>query len=64
MVIYSMYSYSKRLRGFTCYPDGSRGGQPLTRVRLEDALKKEGVAYKESEHECVEFADYKEKNVV
>ena len=28
----TLASYAHRLRGFTCYPDGSRGGQPLTSV--------------------------------
>ena len=45
--------YAKRLRGFTAYPDGCRGGQPLTRVSLEEALSQEGVEYEEKEHECV-----------
>lgn len=49
----TLLKYSKRLRGFTCYPDGARGGQPLTRVSLEEALEKEGVVYEEKEHECV-----------
>lgn len=31
--------YAPRLRGFTCYPDGSRGGQPLTSVPYKEALK-------------------------
>lgn len=48
-----LLKYAKRLRGFTCYPDGARGGQPLTRVDLDEALKQEGVEYEEKEHECV-----------
>ncbi len=48
-----LLKYAKRLRGFTCYPDGSRSGQPLTRVSLEEALKSEGVVFEESETECV-----------
>jgi ribonucleoside-diphosphate reductase alpha chain len=39
--------YAPRLRGFTCYPDGSRGGQPLTVVPYEDAVGKKGVVYEE-----------------
>lgn len=39
--------YAPRLRGFTCYPDGARGGQPLTMVPYKDALGQEGVEYKE-----------------
>jgi ribonucleoside-diphosphate reductase alpha chain len=34
--------YAVRLRGFTCYPDGSRGGQPLTIVDYKEALTQEG----------------------
>ncbi len=39
--------YATRLRGFTCYPDGSRGGQPITEVEYEEALKHKGVVYEE-----------------
>jgi len=39
--------YAPRLRGFTCYPDGSRGGQPLTSVPYEEALKHKDVVYEE-----------------
>lgn len=31
------------LRGITCYPDGSRDGQPLTPVPYEEAIKHVGV---------------------
>lgn len=48
-----LLSYSKRLRGFTCYPDGCRGGQPLTRVTLEEALSKEGQVFEETETSCL-----------
>ncbi len=48
-----LLKYAKRLRGFTCYPDGCRGGQPLTRVDIEEALKNEGMVFEEREHECV-----------
>jgi ribonucleoside-diphosphate reductase alpha chain len=48
-----LLKYAKRLRGFTCYPDGSRGGQPLTQVDLEEALKNEGVVFEEVEDRCV-----------
>lgn len=49
----TLLKYAKRLRGFTCYPDGSRGGQPLTRVNLDVALKNEGVVFEEVQNECV-----------
>lgn len=39
--------YAPRLRGFTCYPDGGRGGQPITSVPYEDAVGKKGVIYEE-----------------
>lgn len=48
-----LLKYAKRLRGFTCYPDAARGGQPLTRVLLDDALKQEGVVFEENERECL-----------
>lgn len=48
----TLLKYAKRLRGFTIYPDGSRGGQPLTRVSLEEAFKNEGTVFIENEHEC------------
>lgn len=40
-------TYAPRLRGFTCYPDGSRGGQPLTEVPYEEAVAHRGVVYEE-----------------
>jgi ribonucleoside-diphosphate reductase alpha chain len=48
-----LLKYAKRLRGFTVYPDGCRGGQPLTRVELEEALKDEGKVFEETENSCV-----------
>ncbi len=39
--------YAPRLRGFTCYPDGSRGGQPITEVDYKDAIQHKGVIYEE-----------------
>jgi len=39
--------YAHRLRGFTCYPDGSRGGQPLVAVDYKDAVKKLGEEFEE-----------------
>lgn len=39
--------YAPRLRGFTCYPDGSRGGQPLTPVSYYEAVHQQGVTYEE-----------------
>lgn len=40
-------NYAPRLRGFTCYPDGSRGGQPLTSVPYEEAMKHKDIVFEE-----------------
>lgn len=48
-----LLSYAKRLRGFTSYPDGARGGQPLTRVDLSEAMANEGTVFEEVENNCV-----------
>jgi ribonucleoside-diphosphate reductase alpha chain len=39
--------YAPRLRGFTCYPDGSRGGQPITECDYETAVAHRGTVYEE-----------------
>jgi len=44
----TLASYAPRLRGFTCYPDGSRGGQPLTPVPYREALDLQGQTFSES----------------
>lgn len=41
--------YAPRLRGFTCYPDGARGGQPLTSVSYHEAREKIGEEFEESQ---------------
>jgi ribonucleoside-diphosphate reductase alpha chain len=45
--------YLPRLRGITVYPDGARGGQPLTPVSYREAAGREGVVYEETEERCV-----------
>ena len=45
--------YLPGLRGITCYPDGARGGQPLTVVPYEVAVSQRGVVFEESEERCV-----------
>ena len=40
--------YAPRLRGFTAYPDGSRGGQPLTEVSYEEAMKHKGIIFEDN----------------
>lgn len=47
--------YSCRLRGFTCYPDGSRGGQPLTSVSYDEAKSHEGLEFKEEFHDICDI---------
>jgi len=39
--------YAPRLRGFTVYPDGARGGQPLVSVDYAEAARQQGVEYLE-----------------
>jgi ribonucleoside-diphosphate reductase alpha chain len=43
----TLAKYASRLRGFTCYPDGSRGGQPLTSVPYSEAIEKLGEEFEE-----------------
>lgn len=45
----TLAKYAPRLRGFTCYPDGSRGGQPLTSVPYREASNKLGVELEEKQ---------------
>lgn len=49
----TLAKYAPRLRGFTCYPDGSRGGQPLTEVPYEEAKDQVGIVYEEN-NQCKE----------
>ena len=43
----TLASYAHRLRGFTVYPDGCRGGQPLTSVPYGEAVDKLGEEFEE-----------------
>ena len=46
--------YAHGLRGLTLYPDGSRGGQPITSVPYEEAHSKRGVVFEDnSEEQCL-----------
>ncbi len=50
-----LVKYGPKLRGLTFYPDGSRGGQPITKVEYADAVKHAGVVYEDnSELVCKE----------
>ena len=44
----TLAKYAHRLRGFTCYPDGCRGGQPLTRVPYAEAMDKLGEEFEDN----------------
>ena len=44
----TLASYSHRLRGFTVYPDGCRGGQPLSVVPYSEAIDKLGTEFEEA----------------
>lgn len=46
-----LYKYLPKMRGITVYPDGARGGQPLTPVDFEYAVKRKGVVF-EGNEEC------------
>ena len=43
----TLASYAHRLRGFTVYPDGCRGGQPLSSVPYKEAVEKLGEEFEE-----------------
>ena len=44
----TLAKYAHRLRGFTCYPDGCRGGQPLTSVPYSEAIEKLGEEFEDN----------------
>lgn len=44
----TLASYAHRLRGFTVYPDGCRGGQPLSSVPYSEAVDKLGEVFEEN----------------
>ena len=43
----TLAKYAHKLRGFTVYPDGCRGGQPLTSVPYKEAIDKLGEEFEE-----------------
>lgn len=43
----TLMTYLPLLRGVTVYPDGARGGQPITKVALDEALGYEKYEYEE-----------------
>lgn len=42
-----LYGYLPKIRGITCYPDGSRGGQPLNPAKYDEVRFLEGVEFEE-----------------
>lgn len=42
-----LYKHLPNLRGITAYPDGARGGQPLTVVPFSEASESEGLEFEE-----------------
>lgn len=52
----TLSKYAPRLRGFTCYPDGARGGQPLTEVSYEEAKKHKGIIF--TEHDVCDITGH------
>lgn len=48
----TLAKYAPRLRGFTAYPDGSRGGQPLTSVPYSEAAGQLGVEFEDNSDEA------------
>lgn len=47
----TLLKYCHGLRGITVYPNGSRGGQPLTSVEYDEAKKHHGIVFAE-ENTC------------
>lgn len=45
----TLAKYAPGLRGMTCYPDSSRGGQPLTEVPYKEAILHKGVVFEEND---------------
>jgi ribonucleoside-diphosphate reductase alpha chain len=52
-----LIKYLPSLRGVTCYPDGARGGQPLTPVRYATAIKHMGQEFSEVVLEQADVCD-------
>jgi ribonucleoside-diphosphate reductase alpha chain len=47
-----LIKYLPKLRGITCYPDGARGGQPLTPIKYSTASKHIGEVFVEQIDVC------------
>lgn len=49
----TLAKYAPSLRGFTAYPDASRGGQPITEVDYKTAMEHKGTVF--SEHDICDI---------
>jgi ribonucleoside-diphosphate reductase alpha chain len=47
-----LMKYLPKIRGVTCYPDGARGGQPLSPVKYTTAMKHLGEVFMEQADVC------------
>lgn len=47
-----LIKYLPELRGITCYPDGARGGQPLSPIKYNTAIKHVGEVFEETVDVC------------
>jgi ribonucleoside-diphosphate reductase alpha chain len=47
-----LLKYLPKMRGITCYPDGARGGQPLSSVSYKTAIKHVGEVFVEAADIC------------
>jgi ribonucleoside-diphosphate reductase alpha chain len=52
-----LMKYLPKMRGVTCYPDGSRSGQPLTPVKFSTAVKHIGESFSETPSVVYESVD-------
>ena len=52
----TLAKYAERLRGFTCYPDGSRGGQPITECDYSTAMENKGTVF--TEHDVCDITGH------
>ena len=52
-----LMKYLPELRGITCYPDGARGGQPLTPVKYSTAIKHAGQELTDVAFEAADVCD-------
>jgi ribonucleoside-diphosphate reductase alpha chain len=48
-----LFRYLPSLRGITVYPNGARGGQPLTAVSYDEAVDQVGVEFEETTNDKV-----------